>query len=149
MNFKNEKGVTLLTLVVTIVVMLILASIVITTSVGDNGLIEETKLATIEASVREVEEAIATEILLKDKENIKNGDFENTGISDLKEIYDEEDIEVESEMVDVDRVTYKIYTITKEGLKKLNIKGEYGNTKGIFRIKENTNTGEYIVEYKD
>ena len=38
-EFKNQKGITLIALVITIVVLLILAGITIATLTGDNGII--------------------------------------------------------------------------------------------------------------
>lgn len=142
MNIKNEKGITLVALVVTIIVMIILASIAISASVGDNGLIKQTQEGVINASKREVEEAIEVKILLKEKEKIKNGDFTDVNISDL-ELFDEPETEK------IDDITYNIYTITPEDLKELSIEGEYGNTKGVFKIKEHPDTHEYEVIYED
>lgn len=70
MNIKNENGVTLLALVVTIVVMVILASIGISASIGDNGLIKQTQKGVIEASIREVEEAIDAYTVLEEKDEL-------------------------------------------------------------------------------
>lgn len=44
-DYQSPKGITLVTLVVTIIVMLILAGIVITLSIGDNGIINRAKNA--------------------------------------------------------------------------------------------------------
>lgn len=40
---KLEKGITLITLVITIIIMLILAAIVLNLSLGDNGLLKKAK----------------------------------------------------------------------------------------------------------
>ena len=46
-KFKNNKGITLIALVVTIVVLLILAGISINALIGDNGLIKGHKMQKI------------------------------------------------------------------------------------------------------
>ena len=45
-HFKNQKGITLIALVVTIIVLLILAGVVINQALGENGLIGMAKMAT-------------------------------------------------------------------------------------------------------
>lgn len=42
-NLKNENGITLIALVVTIVVMIILASITINATLGEGGLLQQTR----------------------------------------------------------------------------------------------------------
>lgn len=44
--FKKEKGITLVALVVTIIILLILAGVAITMALGDNGLFQKSKEAT-------------------------------------------------------------------------------------------------------
>lgn len=40
---KNEKGITLMVLVITIIVMIIIAGVTVTVTLGDNGLVEKSK----------------------------------------------------------------------------------------------------------
>ena len=49
MNFKitKEKGITLIALIITIIILLILAGVTIATLMGDNGLINKAKDAKI------------------------------------------------------------------------------------------------------
>lgn len=57
MNIKNSKGITLVALVVTIVVLLILAGVSINLVLGENGLItqaQEAKRKTAEAKENEI-----------------------------------------------------------------------------------------------
>ena len=42
-NYKNNKGITLIALVITIIVMLIIAAITIDASIKDEGVIDEAK----------------------------------------------------------------------------------------------------------
>lgn len=139
MNIKNENGITLISLAVTIVVLTILASIVISASVGDNGLIDETRIATIKASIREVEEAIDTHILLKEKGKIQSGNLEKVTLDELVgDILSEES----------DQDGYNMYKIN---LQKLNIKGDYGKgtTTDVFKLKEKDGIYEVIYVYDD
>ena len=58
MNFKRNKGITLIALVVTIIVLLILAGIAINLTVGDNGIITRAERATIIQRLAEIKEQI-------------------------------------------------------------------------------------------
>ena len=44
-KWKNEKGITLLVLIITVIVMLILAFVVLNLTIGDNGIIKKTQEA--------------------------------------------------------------------------------------------------------
>ena len=71
-EIRGTKGITLISLVVTIIILLILAEITITALMGNNGLINranDTKIATEIASIKE---EIQTEILGKQAENEGN-----------------------------------------------------------------------------
>lgn len=70
LNKKNNEGITLITLVVTIIVLLILAGVVIATLTGDNGIITKAQEATIMKTIGEVKEKIHLEAT---QENIENG----------------------------------------------------------------------------
>lgn len=147
MNIKSEKGITLLALVVTIVVMIILASITISASVGDNGLIKQTQTATIKASIREVEEALDTKILLTEKDNIKNGDLDDLTVQDL----------IGGGIVSISTddenqlVNGKYYNIYKINISELDIEGDYGkgdSTTDVFKVEVEL-TGENGSETKN
>lgn len=58
MNFKRNKGITLIALVVTVIVLLILAGIAINLTVGDNGIITRAERATIIQRLAEIKEQI-------------------------------------------------------------------------------------------
>lgn len=124
MNIKNEKGITLVALVITIIVMLILATVTIASTVGEDKIIEQTEDAVIKASEREVEEALEVKLLLKEKEKIKNGDFNGVKISELTDI------------VSPIPGSSGTYRITPEGLEILNVKGEYGKgtSRDFFKV---------------
>lgn len=60
-NFKSNKGITLVVLIVTIVIMIILASVVIKISINDKGIINKTQDATntvkIENTIHSIEQS--------------------------------------------------------------------------------------------
>ena len=60
LNFKGrrEKGITLIALVITIIVLLILAGVTITTLTGDNGILKKSNDAKEETRGASVEEAV-------------------------------------------------------------------------------------------
>ena len=74
----NEKGITLIALVITIIVSLVIAGIALSLSLGNNGILEKSKKATIETNKSEEQEQIAfawTTLTVNKKENqIKNID---------------------------------------------------------------------------
>ena len=55
---KNNKGITLIALLITIIILLILAGITISTLLGDNGLFEKAKVAKEEYLKSEFEELV-------------------------------------------------------------------------------------------
>lgn len=55
-NLKNQKGITLVALVVTIIVLLIIAGIAIHFSIGDDGLIDRAKNSTDKWNAASIDE---------------------------------------------------------------------------------------------
>ena len=45
MKVRNERGITLVALVITVVIMIILAAVTINVTLGDNGIVEQTREA--------------------------------------------------------------------------------------------------------
>ena len=76
---KNESGVTLLALVITIIVLLILSAIAITALSGENGLLrraEAAAAATAEAELEEMARLLRTEYEIEKRlENMTIEDF--------------------------------------------------------------------------
>lgn len=60
---KNQKGITLLALVITIIIMLILAGIVISLTIGENGIIKRAQLAEKEYKEAESKEKLQLKII--------------------------------------------------------------------------------------
>ena len=73
---KNEKGITLVALVVTIVIIVILASVTITATFGENGIIKQAELVRDLASNATIAEAEEMNSLMGEYSNIMNGDGE-------------------------------------------------------------------------
>lgn len=60
---KSKKGITLITLVITIVILLILAGITITSMTGENGLFTRTQQATTQSKQAELEEQVKLAVM--------------------------------------------------------------------------------------
>ena len=84
MRIKENKGVTLIALAVTIVVMLILAGVTISVLNGENGIVKQAQKAKEESKIKELKEKVRIDIAGKRVENI-NGELR---VSVLKEILD-------------------------------------------------------------
>ena len=84
METKENKGVTLIALAVTIVVMLILAGVTISVLNGENGIVKQAQKAKEESKIKELKEKVRIDIAGKRVENI-NGELR---VSVLKEILD-------------------------------------------------------------
>lgn len=57
-NLKGKKGITLIALVITIIILLILAGVAIATLTGDNGLLQKTTSSKEKNEEAEIEEQI-------------------------------------------------------------------------------------------
>lgn len=77
-NFRQKKGITLIALVITIIVLLILAGVTIATLTGDNGLLTKTSKANLETRGASVEER---KDLWKTEQNTENYVEDNTAQS--------------------------------------------------------------------
>lgn len=132
-TMKN-KGVTLIALAVTIVVMLILAGVTISVLNGENGIVKQAQKAKEESKIKELKEKVRIDIAGKRVENI-NGELR---VSVLKEILDKyfDNVPVETQItsetklkakeeygkyemkisdIDVGEITYETsYTIFKD-----------------------------------
>ena len=130
----KNKGVTLIALAVTIVVMLILAGVTISVLNGENGIVKQAQKAKEESKIKELNEKVRIDIAGKRVENI-NGELR---VSVLKEILDKyfDNVPVETQItsetklkakeeygkyemkisdIDVGEITYETsYTIFKD-----------------------------------
>ena len=62
---KNKKGITLVSLIITILVMLILTAVIITTAISENGIIDRAENALIEKERSEIEELVKMSYVFK------------------------------------------------------------------------------------
>ena len=73
-KFKNAKGITLIALVITIIVLLILAGVTIATLTGDNGILGKANEAETKSDIVEVKEQAQLDISNWMAERIRNGE---------------------------------------------------------------------------
>ena len=69
-KIKNKKGITLIALVITIIILIILAGVSINILFGQEGIVEKAKEASFKSRFRQVEEAVQTYKLNKEAESI-------------------------------------------------------------------------------
>ena len=85
---KQEKGITLVALVVTIIVLIILAGISINLLLGDNGLITKAREAKKEQKIAEVKEKLSLEIATAETDAIiRNESLEEEQLNDIVSKY--------------------------------------------------------------
>ena len=82
---KSIKGITLIALVITIIILLILAGVTIATLMGNNGLIDKAKNAKIATEIASIKEEIQTDILSEQVKN--NGNISDDTLKAILENY--------------------------------------------------------------
>ncbi len=81
MKIKNEKGITLIALIITIIIMLILSGIVLTMTIGENGIIKwAEKAGRSYMDAAKNEERMLSEIV-NEENNVTNGDGTSSSIT--------------------------------------------------------------------
>ena len=81
---KNEKGITLIALVITIIVLIVLAGIAISMTIGENGIFTKAREAKRLQITAEAKEKIGTEILAAQVEAIeRNEELEQAQVEDI------------------------------------------------------------------
>ena len=148
MKIKNEKGITLISLVITIIIMLILAGVVITLAIGNNGLIGKAK----EAKEKTNKQTAIEQINLKITNSIiKKYEVEQRE-PNLQELADDfcEDEEIEyvelssRKLASIDKIEIGEDKSFFTKLKKYSYEFEIGNSLKIVSI-----DGEKIPEKSD
>ena len=86
MNLKERKGITLIALVITIIVLLILAGITISTLTGENGILTQAKQGKAATEISEIKERIETD-LLKWQAGSKEDEINNAELKTILEKY--------------------------------------------------------------
>lgn len=120
---KNNKGITLIALIITIIVLLILASVSILTLFGENGLLERAKWSTFLNEFSIVEESVDIKNMEKQIE-----DKTTNLVLNIKTIEKIQNENLQESLIDTIKNIEKIETITetevelyKIDLKKLNL----------------------------
>ena len=72
-GLKKKKGITLIALVITIVIMLLLAGVAIQMTIGENGLISKTNQAKVEQAKSELYDSAKIEYLNMKLKTLENG----------------------------------------------------------------------------
>ena len=153
---KRNKGITLIALAVTIIVMLILAGVTMATLTGENGIISQTHKSKEESKIAELKERVKIDTAGKRLENL-NGELK---VSELKEVLDKyfDDVPVEAQItseteliakkeygkyemkvsdIDIGEITYETnYTIFKD------VNGEKVLVPIGYTVSENSNENE-------
>ena len=144
---KQQKGITLIALVITIIVLIILAGVSIAMVVGENGIIPQAQNARRETEIANIKEKVQMDILEKELDNEGNiGKGEFIGI--LNEYF--EGVPTE-ENLPQDLTTLTLQAKEEYGSHAINI-GEIwngtfgeGTTETILAEKiKNTNYGDYV-----
>ncbi|MBP3464055.1 MAG: hypothetical protein ACI4VN_05390 [Clostridia bacterium] len=65
MNIKNERGITLTMLIITIIVMLIIATVLVYFSVGDNSLMNNARTATFKEDMSTLKSKVDDKVITK------------------------------------------------------------------------------------
>lgn len=151
-NVESEKGVTLISLVVTIVVILILAGITVNYTIGDNGIVKIAKQIENDVTQAEIEGQEKIDKVKSEEEYIEDG---------VTNLPDEKDPSINS--FEITNITKNSFTIkvnvteTGSGLAKI----EYSKNDGVnyeTDLKDNTSKSytfkdlepnkDYIVKVK-
>ena len=87
---KRQRGITLISLIITIVILIILAGVAINFAIGENGIITKAQEAKKVQIIAEAKEKIGTEILAAQVEAVeRNEQLEQTQIEDIISKYGE------------------------------------------------------------
>ncbi len=116
--FKQSKGITLIALIVTIIILLILAGITIGTITGDNGIINKAQSAKEETEIAN-EKEVVEKATVQTMGNNKFGNVEKDGLQDE---LDKETGEGKTEVSDIGgefevffKESERYYTVDKDG----------------------------------
>ena len=128
---KRNKGITLIALVVTLVILLVLAGITIAALRGENGLLSKTKQAREKYSISEAKEKLTTKLMQLQTE-VTDEEQRNATIEDINKLVDENSKYYDKEIESVkDRNENKLVKISGyyfEVDSKLNIVGNIDAT---------------------
>ena len=143
---RKEKGITLIALVITIVVLLILAGVSITALVGENGLITRAKLAAEKTNQSVQNDITAMEELNQQLENLINGGAGGNTTGDNEPEKTPID-KVEPKVgyyADFDTTDGKIDGVIYADL-AFSKSGQWMDSNGRYSYAANTNTKDYYI----
>ena len=134
---KQETGITLLALVITIIILLILAGITISVITGDNGIIGNAGQAKEETEIANEKEIVEKATV----QAIGNNKYGNIEESELQQQLDKETGEGKTETTDIGD---EIEVLFKES-KRYYLVDRNGNVKGEYPVIEDKNPGDITV----
>ncbi len=127
-HMKKEKGITLISLVITIIVLLILAGISILMVTGDNGIILNAKKATVESRKGQIQEAV---LEWKAKNELKSKNNGTKNLSNLLDTLEDKNLIEDNERTEIEETgeltleDSKISIIKEEEYEEYNFKPKY------------------------
>ena len=135
---KSSKGITLIALVVTIIVLLILAGISISMLSGDNSILQRATDAKEKTERASVVEQARTDVLGYQTEN-RGGDLEKTQLKSVLDTYFKDVPTVENLPEGEDLLNLELTTLDKYGTHQIKVSEIYnGNISGSSKIKAAT-----------
>lgn len=139
---KNQKGITLIALVITIVILLILAGISISAVLGDNGILDKAKNAKLKTEIEREKEVI--NLAISSTRISDNGDIVELNTNKLKE-------EIEKSYgsnVDIDESIDKVTVVFKDTKREYEVDKASSNVELIDNSAEIVNTQEKTLTRK-
>ena len=113
----NNKGITLIALVVTIVVLLIITGVSVSMFTGDNGIISQAKKAKEETTISEEKEQVETKYVSAECKKVATNEPVNS--TDVQQEFDNENIDVTVEGTEILSVKFNgtgnVYRILTDG----------------------------------
>jgi Tfp pilus assembly protein PilE len=113
----NNKGITLIALVVTIVVLLIITGVSVSMFTGDNGIISQAKKAKEETTISEEKEQVETKYVSAEGKKVATNEPVNS--TDVQQEFDNENIDVTVEGTEILSVKFNgtgnVYRILTDG----------------------------------
>lgn len=149
---KNNKGITLVALVVTIIVLLILASVSINLVLGDNGIITRAKLASNQTEDGKIIEDISlklSEIVMEKKSGIR--DYILNNMSEADNLFEEMGYSLEIGKDIIISANGKDFVLKEDGtLEKIELDYDYTIVEGVdgeWEYYENANGTLTLTKY--
>ena len=141
---KQKKGITLIALVITIVVLLVLAGVVVNLSLGENGIIEKAKTSTDKYEQASVNEKMLIAKYENEIEEYSRGAITLTE-EELKEKFDKY---IENKSIDTDGITFNTtYIDSSESSISITRSGNLINACFVLKVKATIPTGDIVLIY--